>query len=265
MSNLVQRTLSGALYCAVVIGAILYSQYAVGLLFAAISVWAVVEYGSLMKLDSWMKTCAAIGAALLCTCHVLHVSTSGYLLFCMMVLMAELFRKQDNPMQNWGNYLVSQMMIAWPFAIMNNLLLFHGWNTGKYILLALFVCIWSNDTGAYCVGSLIGKHKMFPRVSPGKSWEGLVGGFIFSLIAGYVFAMFIPTLALWEWLLLAFTISCFGTFGDLMESLLKRSIGVKDSGKFLPGHGGVLDRFDSVLLATPAIYVLIQLFSILTK
>ena len=156
-------------------------------------------------------------------------------------------------------------MLAWPLSLMNQILEMGEWSTTRYILLALFVCIWANDSGAYCVGSLIGKHKMIPRVSPGKSWEGLVGGFIFSLIAGYIFSIFVKEYSLLQWLIIAFTISVFGTLGDLVESMIKRSVGVKDSGKFLPGHGGVLDRFDSILLATPGLWLLLQLFESIEK
>jgi phosphatidate cytidylyltransferase len=140
----------------------------------------------------------------------------------------------------------------------------------KWLLLALFVLIWTNDTGAYCVGVLTakraeGNHKMFPRVSPKKSWEGLIGGIIFALAGSVLLAYFgwFDRLVAAESttgryiiaLLFGALVCCFGTLGDLMESLLKRSIGVKDSGKFLPGHGGVLDRFDSVLLAAPVLTI----------
>ena len=135
----------------------------------------------------------------------------------------------------------------------------------KWLLLALFVLIWVNDTGAYCVGSLTakrpqGNHKMTPHISPKKSWEGLFGGIVFAFLTAillYYFGWFEEIsangLGLFAALGFAFTASVFGTFGDLMESLFKRSIGVKDSGHFLPGHGGVLDRFDSILLASPLI------------
>ncbi len=98
---------------------------------------------------------------------------------------------------------------------------------------------------------------MFERVSPKKSWEGLIGGIVFALVAGYIFSLFVTEYTWCQWLIIAFTISVFGTLGDLMESLLKRTLGVKDSGKFLPGHGGVLDRFDSILLAAPVVYLVI--------
>ena len=125
-----------------------------------------------------------------------------------------------------------------------------------------------NDSGAYIVGSLMakrksGNHKMFPRVSPAKSWEGLIGGFIFDLISGYIFYLVgwtstigLTAYPLFDSLLFALAVGVFGTLGDLMESLMKRTIGVKDSGKFMPGHGGVLDRFDSLLLAVPVVYFL---------
>ncbi len=165
-----------------------------------------------------------------------------------------------NCINSWGNILISQVMIALPFSLTADILHSADWEISRWIMLAVFVCIWSNDTGAYLVGSLIGKHKLIPKVSPGKTWEGLIGGFIFSILAGYIFSLSVAEFALWQWLLFAFTISLFGTFGDLMESLLKRTIGVKDSGNFMPGHGGILDRFDSFLLATPAVYLLIKLF-----
>jgi phosphatidate cytidylyltransferase len=131
------------------------------------------------------------------------------------------------------------------------------------LLLAIFILLWVNDSGAYIVGSLTaklprGNHKMFPRVSPAKSWEGLIGGFIFDLVAGYVFFRIGWTagMDLMQSLLFALIVGIFGTLGDLMESLFKRTLGVKDSGKFMPGHGGVLDRFDSLMLATPVVYFL---------
>jgi phosphatidate cytidylyltransferase len=149
-------------------------------------------------------------------------------------------------------------MIALPFALMNGVLMHN-----KFLLLALFILLWVNDSGAYIVGSLMakrkqGNHKMFPRVSPAKSWEGLIGGLVFDLIAGYVFFRvgWTADMGLINSLLFALFGGVFGTLGDLMESLMKRTIGVKDSGKFMPGHGGVLDRFDSLLLATPIVYFL---------
>ena len=112
----------------------------------------------------------------------------------------------------------------------------------------------------YLFGSLFGKHRLFERISPKKSWEGFVGGLLFALLASQAFAYLLPTYSAAQWLGLAVVVVVFGTWGDLIESLLKRQLGIKDSGHVLPGHGGMLDRFDSVLLAIPAAYIYIELF-----
>ena len=114
--------------------------------------------------------------------------------------------------------------------------------------------LWANDTGAYLIGTAIGKHRLFERISPKKSWEGSIGGFIISMIAAFLFSIFYTKLNIYEWFIFAALISVSGTYGDLTESILKRKIGVKDSGNILPGHGGLLDRFDSSLFAAPVIY-----------
>jgi len=122
-------------------------------------------------------------------------------------------------------------------------------------LLAVFVTIWVNDTGAYLFGITFGKHRLFERVSPKKSWEGFFGGALSALALGYVFSLIIPEISLVECLLFSEIIVIFGTFGDLIESLMKRTVEVKDSGNAIPGHGGLLDRFDSMLLAAPVIFI----------
>ena len=182
------------------------------------------------------------------------------------ILIAELWDKNGNPIIQWGHFLVGQIMIVLPFALMNVLC-----HMDPYLLLAVFVLIWVNDSGAYCVGVLTakmpgGNHKMFPRVSPKKSWEGLFGGLAFTIGAAFILNRFGWFSAItkegYELLIaagFAFVVSGFGTLGDLMESLFKRTIGVKDSGKFLPGHGGVLDRFDSILLAAPTALLYVAL------
>ena len=131
--------------------------------------------------------------------------------------------------------------------------------------LSIFVFLWVNDSGAYCVGSLIGRHKLFPRISPGKSWEGSIGGAVFVLAAAYAISYFLDTkemLAMPVWLGLGLVVVIFGTWGDLVESLFKRTLGIKDSGNILPGHGGMLDRFDSSLLAIPAAVIYLYTVSL---
>ena len=119
----------------------------------------------------------------------------------------------------------------------------------------------ANDTGAYCIGSMLGKHRLFERISPKKSWEGSVGGALFALASSFAFAHYFPFMGMGQWVGLALTIVVFGTWGDLTESLLKRQLGIKDSGNILPGHGGMLDRFDSTLMAIPAAVVYLYIMT----
>lgn len=269
MNNFTQRTLSAAVYAGVVISSILVHPDYFGIVFFLLTILAVREYAHLMKMPVVQQViCSVLGGILFAiTWHTLLCGQFcesvvmglliGYFMLLLTSLILELFLKAENPIHQWGYILQSQWMIALPFALMNVVMA-----QGKYWLLALFITIWINDSGAYIVGSLMGKrksgnHKMFPRVSPGKSWEGLIGGMIFALISGFVFYKVHWIDSLSVALLFALLISIFGTLGDLMESLMKRTIGIKDSGKFMPGHGGVLDRFDSLLLATPVVVLLL--------
>lgn len=121
--------------------------------------------------------------------------------------------------------------------------------------------LWANDTGAYLFGVKLGKHRLFERHSPKKSWEGFIGGIFTSVLVGYIISYYFTDYAFYHWLIMAFIISCFGTLGDLVESMFKRSIEIKDSGKILPGHGGLLDRFDGLLLSAPVIFVYLYLIT----
>ena len=160
------------------------------------------------------------------------------------------------------------MYIALPFSLLN-VLAFTATPNGHIsfntlLPLSVFVFLWVNDTGAYCVGSLLGRHKLFPRISPGKSWEGCIGGAVFVLAAAYLIGEYIDMgiLNTLQWLGLGLVVVVFGTWGDLVESLFKRTLGIKDSGNILPGHGGMLDRFDSSLLAIPAAVVYLYTLSL---
>ena len=273
MNNFVQRTLSAVVYAGLVLSSILVTPACFGghpLLFGVlmmiVSALAVREFHALVNSDIKTTTYAMMaGVLLFATLYFLFYGDViwcgllvAYVAIMLLALITHLFRPQVQPIQSWGNLCAGQLMIALPFALMTGVLMHSKW-----LMLALFILIWVNDSGAYIVGSLMakrkgGNHKMFPRVSPAKSWEGLIGGFIFDLIAGYVFFRigWIAEMGLINSLFFALAVGVFGTLGDLMESLLKRTLGVKDSGKFMPGHGGVLDRFDSLLLAAPVAYIL---------
>lgn len=279
MNNFITRTLSALVYAGVVIASLLVQpecfgnhMLLFGVVFMMVSTLAVREFhklvgGSDVKIQSYAMMANAL---LFCTLYfffygdlVWRPLLFAYVAILMLTMILHLFREKVNAIQSWGNLCAGQLMIALPFALMSGIALYDKW-----LLFALFILIWVNDSGAYIVGSLMakrkgGNHKMFPRVSPAKSWEGLVGGFIFDLIAGYIFYLvgWTSTIGLTAYPLLdslsfALAVGIFGTLGDLMESLMKRTIGVKDSGTFMPGHGGVLDRFDSLLLAVPVVYFL---------
>ena len=263
MSEFVKRTLSGTVFVGCIVACVLSHFWALAGLLLLITVLAVDEFHRLVKSPRSLRIYAALCAVLIWSVAAFHTYpwmpalALAYLALLIVSMLDEIWNLSGQPLQNWGNMLISQVMIAMPLSTM----LFLE-RLDKWLLLALFVLIWVNDTGAYCVGTMTakrpqGNHKMTPHISPKKSWEGLIGGVVFCLAAACILAAcgWFDIIANQRTYLVAilfgvFT-SLFATMGDLMESLFKRSIGVKDSGRFLPGHGGVLDRFDSILLAAP--------------
>jgi phosphatidate cytidylyltransferase len=190
--------------------------------------------------------------------------TSGIIFF---IFVLELYRKQPMPMLNIGITLLGILYIAIPISL-SSLLIFPGIN-GKqhffpWILFGVIITIWIYDSVAYFVGSAFGKHRLFERISPKKSWEGVIGGGIAAMLTGSLNALWISSLEITDWLVISGIVIVAGTFGDLVESMIKRSINLKDSGKVLPGHGGLLDRFDSYLFVVPMVvlwlYVVVKLF-----
>jgi len=271
MNNLVVRTISGALLVSVIVASILLSSILFGIVFALVTSLATREFYSIIEPENkHNRLYGTIGGVLLFVSWLFVFNGWGgwqlaviYPIYMIALLIAELFLKAENPIHNWAYLLMGQIMVALPFASL--IFIYHSFNN-PLVLLALFVIIWINDTGAYCVGSLMGKHKMFPRVSPKKSWEGLIGGFLFAMVAGWIFSMYANLSAdanvnLVLWLVFAALVSVFGTLGDLMESLTKRTLGIKDSGNIIPGHGGMLDRFDSMLLAAPVVAIYLFLIA----
>ena len=176
-----------------------------------------------------------------------------------LIFVFALFSGSANPFAGIGLTLTGIFYIALPFGLLNYFylpsLLPNGVTYG--VLLGFFLILWLNDTAAYLVGSAIGKHRLFERMSPKKTWEGSIGGALFALFTAWLLSNYFTAFLLWQWLALAIIIVVFGTLGDLVESMLKRSLGIKDSGNILPGHGGMLDRFDAVMLSAPVVFVFI--------
>ncbi len=267
MNNLLKRLISGIIFIAIVIGSILISPYTFLAVFSIFTALAIKEFHTLTNKSPEIQVnipAAMVGGVILFICSFLHSINitafpvyNAYGFYIVILLITELFRKKQNPVQNWAYLILGQLLIALPFGVLNHILYVKGFQ--PIILLAVFMSIWVNDTGAYCTGMLFGKHKLFERISPKKTWEGFFGGAIFVLLSGYVFSLFIKDLTLLQWFIYSEIIVIFGTLGDLSESLLKRSLGVKDSGKLIPGHGGILDRFDSLMLAAPIVYIFLSI------
>ena len=279
MNNFVARTITGILFVATIVVCFL-NPTAMIFLFALVTGLTVWEFTGLVNdrpgvtVNRFISTVAGVYffLAMAGTCSGFTSSTVfiPYLITIVYLLIAELYAKQEDPIHDWAYTMMSQMYVVLPFSLLN-MLAFRAAPEGiMYIYtlpLSVFVFLWVNDTGAYCCGSLFGKHKLFPRISPGKSWEGSIGGGIFVLAAAALvwyltdsYDMNPTGMSMWEWMGLGLVVVVFGTWGDLVESLFKRTLGIKDSGNILPGHGGMLDRFDSSLLAIPA--AVVYLFSI---
>lgn len=266
-SNFLQRAITGVLFVAILVGCILFNPLSFGALFVVISGLTIYEFGHLVNNIEGVsinKTITMLGGAYLFLAIMgfcIDASDSKifipYLLLILYLMISELYLKKDNPMLNWAFSMLSQMYIALPFALLNVLAFqndpeYSSVSYNPILPLSIFAFIWLSDTGAYCVGSLIGKHRLFERISPKKSWEGSIGGGVVSIASSFAFAHFFPIMNIAEWAGLALVVVIFGTWGDLTESLLKRQLHIKDSGAILPGHGGMLDRFDSALMAIPA-------------
>ena len=267
--NFIVRTITGVLFVAILVTCFLRPDSMI-FLFALITGLTVWEYGGPVnqfddiQVNRFISTAAGVYLFLAfagyCTGFTPATVFIPYLVTVIYLIISELFTMAPNPINNWAYAMLSQMYIALPFSMIN-VLAFQSNAEGEvafnFLLpLSLFIFLWVNDTGAYCVGSLLGRHKLFPRVSPGKSWEGSIGGAVFVLIAaaiiGYLVGGKEGGYSIPVWMGLGLTVVVFGTLGDLVESLFKRTLGVKDSGNILPGHGGMLDRFDSSLMAIPA-------------
>ena len=278
MSNLLQRAITGILFVAVLVGATLYNPLSFGLLFLLITIMSVCEFSKLVNGVEGVevnKTINMLGGAFLflammgyCTNIADSRAFLPYLLIVLYLLISELYLKKASPMLNWAYSMMSQMYVALPFALLNVLAFQNdatvalGVSYNPILPLSVFVIIWLNDSGAYCFGSMLGKHRLFERISPKKSWEGSVGGGLVAVASSVVMAHFFPDLmSTAQWIGLALVVVVFATWGDLTESLLKRQLGIKDSGNILPGHGGMLDRFDSVLMAVPAAVVYLYALS----
>lgn len=274
MKNFIIRAITGVFFVAAIVVCFI-KPMTMTLLFALVTGLTVWEFAGLVNMregtDINRFICTVAGVYLFFAmtgfCGNITPPTVfiPYLITIIYLLIAELYAKSKDPINNWAYTMMTQMYIALPFSLIS-VLAFRATPEGVaytwLMPLSVFVFLWINDTGAYCCGSLLGRNKLFPRISPGKSWEGSIGGAVFVTGASVLIWHLTETygindlaLNVYEWVGLGLVVVVFGTWGDLVESLLKRTLGIKDSGNILPGHGGMLDRFDSSLLAIPAAVV----------
>ena len=280
MKNFITRAITGVLFVAIMVAGFMQPLTMI-LLFALITGLALWEYTGLVNqvenvaVNRFISTVAGVYFFIaVAGISSGYIQTNAvfvpYLLTVVYLFISELYARNTNAINDWAYTMLGQMYIALPLAMINVLAFRQssdGLSTYNFLLpLSVFVFLWINDTGAYCTGSLIGRHKLFPRISPGKTWEGSVGGGLLVVAVAAVIGywdnrlMGMAGLSVAAWMGLGLVIVVFGTWGDLVESLFKRTLGVKDSGRMLPGHGGMLDRFDSSLMAIPA--AVIYLYSI---
>ena len=271
MNNLILRALTGIVFVAVLVGGTLFSPITFTVLFAAITGLTVWEFSTNVNnhagasVNRLINTVAAVYLFVafggFCADYVPSKAFIPYLISVVYLLVSELYLKKPDPLKNWAYAFASQMYVALAFSLLNVLAFRYDALTNRTMFepiypLSIFLFLWTNDTGAYCCGSLLHKRfpaKLFERISPNKSWVGSIGGGVLCLVVAYVLWQVAPNLlTLPQWMGLGITVCIFGTWGDLVESLFKRQLGIKDSGNILPGHGGMLDRFDSSLLAIPA-------------
>ncbi|MEM9391741.1 MAG: phosphatidate cytidylyltransferase [Bacteroidota bacterium] len=268
-SNLKQRIIAAVLGALVILGSVYYSQWSYFAIFLLISVITQLEFYKNVGLDGMipLKTFGTFCGALIFTLSffiesALLDSKFYYAVFpiAACVYMIYLYRKKSvKPFRGIAFTFLGIVYVAIPFALIN-IIAFH---IGKYnggLIIGSMLILWASDTGAYFAGVRFGKRKLFKRVSPKKSWEGSVGGLILAMAMTYAVSYFSITLPLKDWLIIGLIIVIMGTYGDLVESLFKRSIEIKDSGSLIPGHGGFMDRFDGLLLAAPFIIAYLKIF-----
>lgn len=269
------RAITGFLFILTIMAGVYFNAVIALCLFTLIIVLGIDEFYGLVKKSKTIQpskfwgiltglvSIIIIGLIIFNMVAVKFIFISVLMIF--LTFLIELYRKKDNPFINVAYTILSMIYIVLPFAM-----LFHlGYYSDNQfsdeysfqIILGFFLLLWTNDTGAYLAGRFFGRHKLFERISPKKTWEGSIGGGILTMAIAYILSIFFLNLSLNSWLVLGFFVAIFGGLGDLVESMLKRSLNIKDSGNLLPGHGGILDRFDGLLLSLPFIYSYLYLIS----
>ena len=285
MKNLILRTITGIVYVALLVGCVISGPIGTFAFFSIVAMAALWEFGTILNKNARTQLCRPINSlaglvlsgAVWLSCVASPTSSKAFALYGLTLLyliIRELYLKHEDPLRNWAFSFASQIYIALPLSLVSLIYIYRDTESGNITfnwiyLLSLFVFLWINDTGAYLSGLCLHNvfpTKLFPRISPKKTWVGSIGGGILTLAASAAIWKLCQTYSgetekISFWIGLALVVVIFGTWGDLVESLLKRQLDIKDSGHILPGHGGILDRFDSCLLAIPAAIAYIYLMA----
>jgi len=265
MKELGVRAMTGAVYVALTLGAAMSGPFTTFLLFLPVCIIGMRELYLLYWSDAterpviWTMLAGATVYIAVAMAYLDKDWTVGYTVALAFVLMLvsiswTLLTGQHDPAHTLGGLLTGLLLVAVPFGLLT-----HFFEYGSWLFIAFMVLLWTNDTGAYLVGRAIGRTKLLPALSPKKTVEGLLGGIALTLGVAWLFSIFHQELKLHEWLTVAGIVAITATLGDLLESAFKRARGVKDSGNILPGHGGILDRFDGFVLAVPAVLLYLEL------
>ncbi len=268
-NNLTQRLITGVLGSAGIIFGVVYSDWMYFLIFFIICLFSLIEFYDLSGLDG-LKPQKVFGTFCGMVIHCLSffierndIASKFYILFFPLlscVYVIKLYKKSERkPFTNIAFTFLGIFYVAVPFALLNAA----AFENGRYNYEIIFGCLfilWASDTGAYFAGTYFGKRKLFERISPKKSWEGAFGGALLATIFALGISNYFHSLAFWQWMVINVIIIIGGVYGDLVESMFKRSIEIKDSGDSLPGHGGFLDRFDGLLISAPFIVAFLKIF-----
>ncbi|WP_018620620.1 phosphatidate cytidylyltransferase [Spirosoma luteum] len=270
LTNLQQRVIAAIVGVPFILFMIWYADWTLALLFCVVSALTQREFYRLLGLDGFEPLTAygtLVGTMICVLAYFVEtdqISMGSYFLICpasSMIFLIKLYKKRDmKPFTNIGFTFLGIIYVAMPFALLIIMAL-QGGTFHPMIITGCLLLLWASDIGAYFAGTKFGRRKLFERVSPKKSWEGSLGGAAAAGIIALGLTFWAPELKPWQWYCVGGIIVVTGTYGDLVESLFKRSIAIKDSGTSIPGHGGFLDRFDGLLLATPFIITFLKLFA----